>query len=193
MAVARVHREHAAVAIPALSVGTAGFLIVAVGAWAGIVAFVGPVFGYSADGTGSWHWNLAHALLFLAPGAGAVIAGMIVMIAAGQLGARGSLDFAGFLAATCGAWLLIGPVAWPVLEGASFFHPAATSLGTFEDWVGYSLGPGGLLLALGAFVMGRDRVAVNRVDTLTSEAAQPASVATAPVDSAPVATNVDNI
>jgi hypothetical protein len=51
-----------------LGIGTAGVVAVLVSAWGGIVPYVGPLFDYSGDGSGSWHWDLAHAVLALAPG-----------------------------------------------------------------------------------------------------------------------------
>src|SRR5574340_782616 len=58
--------------VPAAGIGTLGVLTLLVGAWGGIVPFVGPIFGFSADGTVAWYWNMPHALLWLAPGAAAV-------------------------------------------------------------------------------------------------------------------------
>jgi hypothetical protein len=140
-----------------LSLEMAGFFAVIVGAWGGIVPFVGPLFGYSADGSGSWHWNLEHALLFVAPGAAAVVAGLLIMMGAlSRVSRSAQLAFAGTLAAVCGAWLIVGPLAWPVLQGTNVFV-SASAFHELEYWVGYSLGPGGLLLALGAFVLGRPR------------------------------------
>ena len=46
-----------------LSLILGGFLALLLSAWAGIVPFVGPSFGFSADGTASWTWNLVHGLL----------------------------------------------------------------------------------------------------------------------------------
>jgi hypothetical protein len=135
------------------SIETAGLLILLVGAWGGIVPFVGPLFGFSGDGSRSWTWNLPHALLSLAPGAAAVLAGLLVMAAGGRL-LRPGLKLGGLLAAVCGAWFVVGPVAWPVLEHTRVFVGAAP-LREFAYWVGYSLGPGVLLAALGAFVLGR--------------------------------------
>jgi hypothetical protein len=66
------------------------------------------------------------------------------------------LAFGGLLAAVCGAWFVIGPLAWPALRGPAFFT-GASPLRELEYWIGYSLGPGGLLLALGAFILGRPR------------------------------------
>ena len=50
----------------------------------------------------------------------------------------------------------LGPLAWPALKGSVFFI-GASPLKELEYWIGYSLGPGGLLLILGAFVLGRSR------------------------------------
>ena len=47
--------------------GATGIFTVLLGAWAGIVVFVGPLFGYDAQGRGSWVWNSNHAFLHLAP------------------------------------------------------------------------------------------------------------------------------
>jgi hypothetical protein len=137
----------------ALGIGTAGLLTVLLGAWGGIVPFVGPLFGFSADGSPAWRWNLAHALLSLTPGAVAVAAGLLVVLAGGSLYRPGALAVGGFAAALCGAWFVIGPVAWPVLEHTTFFA-GAPPLSALAHWVGYSLGPGALLIGLGAFALG---------------------------------------
>lgn len=138
------------------SIEAAGLLTLLLGAWGGIVAYIGPSFGFSADGSATWTWNLAHGLLFLVPGAGACIAGLLVMFEGLSTGpARRSLLTGGaLLAGVCGAWFIVGSVAWPVLEGVAFFKSASPLL-ELAYWVGYALGTGGLLLALGAFALGR--------------------------------------
>lgn len=151
------HHAHGTVRAPyRLSIEIAGFMTLLLGAWSGIVAFVGPLFGFSADGAGSWTWNLAHSLLFLVPGAVASLAGLVIMIEGLTTGParRVLLGFGGLLAAICGAWLVVGPLAWPALEGRGFFT-GATPLRELAYWIGYSLGPGALLLAFGAFILGR--------------------------------------
>lgn len=140
-----------------LSIEAAGFLTLLLGAWAGVVGYVAPAFSFSADGTASWTWNLAHSLLLLVPGAAAFLAGLMIMVEGLSRGParRMLLGVGGLLAAVCGAWLVVGPFAWRVLEGAAFFMSGASPLRELAYWIGYSLGPGGLLLALGAFVLGR--------------------------------------
>ena len=47
-----------------------------VGAWAGIVAFVGPEFAYRPTSASAWQWTTANWLLHLVPGAMAVAGGL---------------------------------------------------------------------------------------------------------------------
>jgi hypothetical protein len=142
-----------------VSIETAGLFTLLLGAWVGIVAFVGPAFSFSADGTASWTWNLAHSLLFLVPGAVAFVAGLMIIVEGLSVGParRTVLGVAGFLVAVCGAWIVVGPFAWAVLESTNFFVAGGSALRELAYWIGYSIGPGGLLLALGAYVLGRPR------------------------------------
>jgi hypothetical protein len=150
--------QRADVDIPGASVGLiiATFLALVLSAWAAIVPFVGPAFGFSADRTASWTWNHVHALGALLPGAVGVLACLLIIATARRpLGHQSTFVYAtwGFVVFLCGAWLTATPVVWPVLEGA-YFHAASPSM-TLAYWMGYSSGPGILLVAFGAFVMGR--------------------------------------
>ena len=141
-----------------VGLGTAGVVAVLAAAWGGIVPFVGPLFRFSADGSGSWHWNLAHALLALVPGAVGVMLGLFVIaesrgvtIGKGRL----SLATAGTLLILCGAWFAIGPYSWPVLTtSGSYFATSSTHLRFLTYELGYSVGVGLVLVMCGAFVAG---------------------------------------
>ena len=139
-----------------LSLILGGFLALLVSAWAAIVPFVGPSFGFSPDGTVSWTWSRAHALGALAPGVVSLLACLIIVVVArhptGTL-VPSRLVSAGLLIFLCGAWFASVPVVWPVLVG-SYFRAASPSL-TLAYWMGSATGPGVLLAAFGAFAMGR--------------------------------------
>jgi hypothetical protein len=132
-------------------------LVFLLGAWGGVVAFVGPAFGFSADGSTSWTWSKAHEVLWLAPGAAACGSALLIVVwtrrvhrGLGRLGVAG----AGLMVAASGAWFAVGPVAWPVLQrSAGVFVPAAP-LRELSYLVGYSLGPAVLLCLLGGLVLG---------------------------------------
>ncbi len=164
MSVTSVQQESGSstIVMPRLSVEMAGVLACAFGAWGGIVPFVGPLFGFNATGTSAWAWNMPHAILFLLPGAAAFVGGLAI-IAGGRtaLGRYAGLAAAGALVAIAGAWFVVGPLAWPVLKSASVF-PAAPALRALEYWVGCSLGPGGILIALGSFAFARPTPLVGR-------------------------------
>lgn len=136
--------------------GTIAFFTIVLGAWAGIVPFVGPLFGYSATGHGAWLWNLPNALLWLVPGAVAVFFGFVLASRAPAarygMGRIGPMT-AGLIIACCGAWLAIGPFCWRVLEGAMPIRPAGP-LHEFIYWVGYAIGPGIILALLGGAAVG---------------------------------------
>lgn len=132
------------------------FIALLVSAWAGIVPFVGPVFGFSADGSASWTWNELHALGAVVPGAVGIVACAVVIACARQpmgLQSAGSLATAGFMLFLCGAWFAVVPVVWPVLVG-TYFHAASPTM-NLAYWMGYAAGPGLLLAGFGGLVMGR--------------------------------------
>ncbi len=143
---------------PAASLGLilGGFVALLLSAWAGIVPFLGPAFGYSADGTSSWTWDRVHILAALVPGAVGLVACLVILTRARHLLERRSdavLVSFGLILVLSGIWLTVAPVVWPVVV-ASYFQPATTHM-TLAYWLGYSSGPGVLLVAFGGFVMGR--------------------------------------
>jgi hypothetical protein len=140
-----------------ISLEAVGLITVITAAWGGIIPYVGPTFGYNADGTSSWYWNLTHAVLALVPGAVAFLCGLTLMapVHPDKTGSRRmSLTAAGTLIVLCGAWFVIGPLAWPVLSNVSGYFVAAAPLRNLANHVGYALGPGLLLAACGAFAVG---------------------------------------
>ena len=135
------------------------FVALLLSAWAGIVPYIGPIFGFSADGTPSWTWNDAHTYGALVPGAVAFVACLMILACARRpagMQSAGTLASSGFVVFLCGAWLAVFPVAWAVIR-ARYFQ-AASPTTTLEYWLAYASGPGVLLAAFGAFVMGRARI-----------------------------------
>ncbi len=140
-----------------IGLGTTGVIAVLASAWGGIVPYVGPLFGFSGDGTGSWYWNLAHSVLALVPGAVGVLLGLFVVaesrgVTVGK--GRLSLATAGSLLILCGAWFAIGPYAWPVLSNSGSYFAASTHIRFLTYELGYSVGVGLVLVMCGAFVAG---------------------------------------
>jgi hypothetical protein len=140
-----------------LGLGTVSLLLIAISAWGAIVPFVGPSFGYSADGAGSWHWSLTHVVVALVPGAIGVLVGLMVLAGSrGLVMGRGrvSLAGAGMIVLICGAWFAAAPWAWPVIQNTGAYFVGASPLRTLANIAGYALGPGLIAAACGAFFMG---------------------------------------
>ena len=137
------------------SLGMVGLLMVLMGAWAAIAVFVGPSFGYSVDATKAWQWNMDHAWLHLAPGGAAMLGGLLIMTALpGAFGAARAV-LGSLLAVAAGAWLIVGPLAWPVLiSSAHSVFRGASPLHNLANQVGANYGPGALLILMAAFVIG---------------------------------------
>jgi hypothetical protein len=139
-----------------LSLILGGFIALLLSAWAGMVPFVGPTFGFSPDGAPSWTWNEVHVFGALVPGVIGVLACLLLITSArrptGTL-APVSLAASGFIVFLCGAWFAVVPVLWPALVG-SYFHAASPTL-TLAYWLAVAVGPGVLLAAFGGFAMGR--------------------------------------
>jgi hypothetical protein len=68
------------------------------------------------------------------------------------LWARSMLRLAALVIIAAGAWLVIGPALWPVFESGSPYGPAATAQTSFTNQIGANLGPGLLLVVLGAMI-----------------------------------------
>jgi hypothetical protein len=140
-----------------VSLSTIGILTVAISAWGAIVPYVGPTFAFSADGSGSWHWSLTHSVLALVPGALGCLIGLsfLARIPGARIGRRkASLGAAGLVAIACGAWFVIGPLAWRVIDNVGPYFVTASPLRELANQAGYSLGPGLILGLCGAFALG---------------------------------------
>lgn len=136
-----------------------GLLTVLDGAWGAIVPFIGPLFGFRSHGQDAWQWSSLHGILYLAPGAVAVLFGLIILARARSV-TRGSVGFAGLVVAACGAWFVVGPALWPTFGTGPVFTPAATAMDNFIHQVGYNLGVGVILAILGGMALkalARDR------------------------------------
>jgi hypothetical protein len=137
----------------------AGLGAILVGAWAGVVAFIGPKFGYTLGSSAAWKLTSDHVYLQLAPGAAGVLAGLIFLgFVPGRERSpfwRGLALVAGLLAAAAGAWLVIGPDAYTVVHhvGANGRALPTRSLASMVTQVGYYLGPGVLLAVFGGMAI----------------------------------------
>jgi hypothetical protein len=129
-----------------------GLAILLLGAWGGLIAFVGPYFGYQMGSDQAWVWTSNRLYLELIPGAVAALGGLILLAGA----TRPRLRAGAWLAMAAGAWFVIGPTISMLWEnGRIGVGPALGSTGTqVLEWVGFFYGSGALIIALAAYGIG---------------------------------------
>ncbi|MBO0715138.1 MAG: hypothetical protein J2O39_08495 [Acidimicrobiales bacterium] len=149
--------RHMVAASAGPGLGLLGLLVVLLGAWGGIVPFVGPLFGFRSTHSGSFAWTAPHVFLYLIPGAVAMFFGLVLMGAAMERRARFSVskELAGLVIMACGAWFVLGPVVWPIFSSSAVFGSVTGAQARFVNFLGYNLGPGLLLAAFGAMALVR--------------------------------------
>jgi hypothetical protein len=135
---------------------TVGVVTILISAWGALIPFVEPLFGYHVTGTPSWHWNAAHTLLAVVPGAAGIAMGFVILWRAGQVRVgrgRGGLVVAGLITMLCGAWFIVGPTAWPVISTHGAYFSSIAPLRSLLYQVGYAIGTGVILAVCGGYVL----------------------------------------
>jgi peptidoglycan/LPS O-acetylase OafA/YrhL len=130
-----------------------GLLIILLGVWGALIPFVGPYFNYSFATNTTWHYTTDRLWLDILPGALAVLAGVMLLLAA----TRAAGILAGWLAMVAGAWFVVGPsvsLTWESGVGP-IGRPLYGSTRQMLELVGYFYGLGALIVALAAFAVGR--------------------------------------
>ncbi len=79
-----------------------GVLLVLLGAWGGLIAFIGPYFHYAYTPDSAWSYTSGRLWLEVLPGVGALVGGLIALASANRPAAM----FGAWLAAISGAWFL---------------------------------------------------------------------------------------
>jgi hypothetical protein len=137
-----------------------GLLAVAmllVGGWAAIVPYAGPQFGFGWGDGGAWQWTFDRAMMNLVPGAVALVAGLLMLFGLPGGGRRrGLAGLAGLLTIASGAWLVLGSGIWTAFVGHTGLD-VPQGVGAYWAFIlrlGYHLGPGLLLVGVGALTWG---------------------------------------
>src|ERR1700742_747360 len=130
-----------------------GALLVLLGIWGGLIAFVGPYFHYAYTPDKAWTYTTGRLYLEILPGAGALLGGLILMAARG----RHSVLFGSLLAIASGAWFALGNIfapLWTVANPAG--GPASTgTVMRIAEQIGFFSGLGIVIVMIAAMVAGR--------------------------------------
>jgi hypothetical protein len=124
------------------------------GAWGGLVAFIGPYFHFAYTPDVTWTYNTPRLWLEILPGAGAFVGGALLIISRHRVEAM----LGAWLAALSGAWFALGTVLSPiwnngVIEGGS---PVGSSMTTrVLEQVGFFTGLGVVIVLIAGMAIGR--------------------------------------
>ncbi len=91
--------------VPRTRGATSGLLLVILGVWGALIPFVGPYFNFSYTPDKAWHWTSARGWLEVAPGAAAVLGGLLLLFSA----SRSANLFGAWLGIIAGGWFAVGP------------------------------------------------------------------------------------
>jgi hypothetical protein len=142
-----------------------GSLLVLLGAWGGLVPFVGPYLGYAYTPDKAWAYTSGRLWLSVLPGAAAFLGGLLIT------GTDRGAGAGAYLAVLGGIWFVVGPPVTafaissasmpispgaPVAEHGAIFAPATMR---FLEQLGFFYGLGALIIFLGALTLGEVIVA----------------------------------
>jgi hypothetical protein len=157
-----------------------GVLLVLLGIWGGLIAFVGPYFHYAYTPDTAWTYTTGRLWLEILPAAGAIVGGLIV----GGTASRPVAIFGAWLAALSGAWFALGGVlstVWTTGGGVAAGHPVGGTLSRAIEQIGFFTGLGVVIVFLAAVALGRFTVIGVREQKVAEELPAPdATAATRP-------------
>jgi hypothetical protein len=151
-------------------------MLVLLGAWGGLIAFVGPYFNYAYTPDRAWAFNSGRFWLSLLPGAITVFGGLIVFFSAN----RAIAALGAWLAALSGVWFVIGgPISTLVTSDGSNAAGAPVGSTTTQALaqLGFFTGLGAAVVFFAALALGRFTVVGARDVALAErEAAEQAAL-----------------
>src|SRR5258708_5743511 len=129
-----------------------GVLLVLLGAWGGLIAFIGRYFHYAYPPDSAWSYTSGRLWLEVLPGAGALAGGLIALASA----SRPVAMFGAWLAAISGAWFALGAVIghWAV-AGLTAGTPVGGTLTRVVEQIGFFTGLGVVIVFLAALALRR--------------------------------------
>jgi MFS family permease len=140
--------------VPRTRGALSGLLLILLGAWAGIVPFIGPYldFAYTPAVNDAWNWTAGRGWLNVGPGAAAFFGGLLLLLSASRVVTL----FGGWLAAAAGAWLIVGPtLAVPLTLGVGRPDPASSGWVQAMETLFFYLAIGAAILFLASVALGR--------------------------------------
>jgi len=170
-----IHMNGSMLRIPRSRGALSGALLIVLGAWGGLVPFIGPYFHYAYTPSSAWSYTSGRLWLEIVPAAGAVAGGLILLVSA----SRPAALLGAWLAAVSGAWFGVGGLLGPIWRGhqVSAGTPVGGAITRSLEQIGFFTGLGLAMVFVAAVALGRLTVIAAR-DTRAAAAATPPPAAT---------------
>jgi len=131
-----------------------GVLLILLGAWGALVAFVGPYFHYAYTPDRAWAYTTGRFWLEILPGAVTVLGGVIVFASANRAFAL----FGAWIAAVSGAWFAVGRIVATLLNGFPRVGvPVGGTLMRAVEEIGFFTGLGVVIVFVAGVALGRGK------------------------------------
>jgi hypothetical protein len=131
-----------------------GVLLILLGAWGALIPLVGPYFHYAFTPDTAWSFTSGRIWLEIAPGAAALIGGLIVLVSS----LRPVAMFGAWLAALAGVWFVAGntlSALWTKGGVSAIGSPVGGTVARTAEQIGFFTGLGVVIAFFAALVIGR--------------------------------------
>jgi hypothetical protein len=131
-------------------------LLIMLGAWGGLIPFVGPYFHYAYTPDSAWTFTANRLWLEVLPGVATMLGGLVVTLTS----SRAAAQLGSWLAGLSGAWFAIGSVIGRVWSPSqlSAGTPVGGNLTRALEQIGFFTGLGLVIVLLAALTLGRASV-----------------------------------
>ncbi len=140
--------------IPRSRGAASGLLLILLGAWGGLIPFIGPYFHYAYTPDRAWVYSTGRLWLEIVPGAATALGGLLVLASA----RRPLAMFGAFVAALGGAWFVVGNLVRSLwnssIPGAGVPVGSSVSRLVLEE-LGFFIGLGVVIVFFAALALGR--------------------------------------
>jgi hypothetical protein len=147
--------------VPRSRGAVSGTLLVLLGVWGGLIAFVGPYFHYAYNPASAWTYTTGRLWLEILPGAGAAVGGLVVLVST----LRPIALLGAWVAAVSGAWFAVGGIlmtVWAHGAAASAGTPAGGTTARAVEQLGFFAGLGVVIVFVAAAALGKLTVLAHR-------------------------------
>lgn len=131
-----------------------GLVLLLLGAWGGLIAFIGPYFHYAYTPDTTWTYTTDRLWLEILPGAAVFLGGLLLLVTA----ARALGGFGALLAAAGGAWFALGTLLSPLWNHSVPIGGSPTGTTTtirIAEQIGFFSGLGVVIVFIAGIALGR--------------------------------------